>query len=182
MNEKRKEHRLKVNMPIRIVSESGAELRGRTENISRLGTLMESPAELAAGQTVKIVLELPPYTPDTSLTGEVMCEGTVFRSSTLRVAGGGQLYGLGIFFTDFASLRDKEKVSAFVDHLIAIEEQEIREGHRRRKEKELAHTGAAEKKDLATRQDKFQKEALDLLRRISGRLETLARDLRAGKK
>jgi hypothetical protein len=182
MSEKRKEHRLKANMPIQIACGPGKELRGRTENISRLGTYVELTEVIPAGQTVDIVLELPAYTQDTSLTGEVRCEGTVFRSSPLRFTAGRQWYGLGIFFTDFASLRDKEKVSIFVDHLIATEEQEIRDGLKRRKEKESAHIGATEKKDLIARQDEFQQEALDLLRQISSRLEALARDLRAKKK
>lgn len=182
MSEKRKEHRLKANMPIQVSCGPGKELRGRTENISRLGTYVELSQEIPAGQTVDIILELPAYTQDNSLTGEVRCEGTVFRSNPVRTADGKQWYGLGIFFTDFAGLRDKEKVSAFVDHLIITEEQEIKEGLKRRKEKETAHLGAAEKKDLIARQDEFQKEALDLLKQISSRLEALARGLRARKK
>ena len=182
MSEKRKEHRLKANIPIRISGGSGRELRGRTGNISRLGTYVESPEDLPAGQTVDMVLEIPAYTRDTSLTGEVRCEGTVFRSSPVRSAAGGQSYGLGIFFTDFAGLRDKEKVSLFVDHLIVMEEKEIKEGLKHRKEKELAHREAADKKSLLARQDEFQKEALGLLQQISSRLEALVHELRAGKK
>jgi hypothetical protein len=182
MSEKRKEHRLKANMPIQVSCGQGKALRGRTENISRLGTYVELPQEIAAGQTVDLVLELPAYTRDVSLTGEVRCEGTVFRSSPVRVIDGRQWYGLGIFFTDFASLRDKENISAYVDHLIGAEEQEIKEGLKRRKEKESAHAGAAGKKEAASRQDEFQKEALGLLQQISSRLEALARELRASKK
>ena len=182
MSEKRKEHRLRANMPIQIVYGSGMELRGRTENISRLGTYVELPQDIPAGQSVSLVLELPAYTRDASLTGEVRCGGTVFRTNPLRSAEGQQWYGVGIFFTDFPDPRDKEKVSTFVDHLIVEEEQEIKEGLKRRKEKESAHFASAEKKDLAERRDEFQKEALDLLKQISTRLEALARELRARKK
>ena len=169
-------------MPVTLVWGKEKGLIGRTDNISRLGAFVELNKQIPAGEAVGLTLELPAYTQDISVTGGVSCSGTVFRSSPLRERDGVQLYGLGIFFTDFASSRDKEKVSAFVDHLILTEEQDIKEGLKRRKEKELAHQEAADKKSSIARQDEFQKEALGLLRQISTRLEALAHEFRSRKK
>ena len=181
MHEQRKEHRLRANMPITITY-GGAALTSRTENISRLGTYVESPTEIPSGQTVDVILELPAYTQDTSLTGEVRSKGTVFRSSPVREFEGRQWYGLGIFFTEFASGRDRDKVSSYVDHLIATEEQEIKEGLKRRKEKKASLLGARQQDHLLARQEEFQKEALTLLKQISSRLDALAASLNSLKK
>ena len=182
MSEKRKEHRLRANMPITIVWGKEKALRGRTENISRLGSFVELDKQIPAGQIVGIILELPAYTQDISLTGRVTCSGTVFRSIPLREIDGVPVYGLGIFFTDFANSSDKDKISAYVDHLLAAEEQGIKDGLKRRKEKASAHLGAAEKKNLIARQDEFQKEALGLLQQISSRLDAIERKLNSKKK
>jgi hypothetical protein len=182
MNEKRKEHRLRATMPIKIIDDSGQAVLGRTENISRLGTYVESPKEIPSGQTVDIVLELPAYTQDTSLIGEVRCEGTVFRSSLIRESEGRKLFGLGIFFTDFAGSSDKDKVSSYVDHLIVTEEQEIKEGLKRRKERRAVQHDVRQTEGLIARQEEFQKEALELLKQIASRLEKLTATLNARKK
>jgi hypothetical protein len=100
----------------------------------------------------------------------------------VRETDGKQWYGMGIFFTDFTDPEDKQKVSSFVDHLIAREEQEVKEGLKRRKEKGAAYLDAKQKKGLAARQDEFQKEALGLLQQISSRLDAIERQLKSGKK
>jgi hypothetical protein len=182
MNEKRKEHRLRANLAIKLGWGLEKELLARTENISRLGTYVELPKEIPAGQTVGITLELPAYTQDPSLIGDVSCKGTVFRASPVREIEGQRWYGMGIFFTDFDDAADKQKVSAFVDHLIAREEQEVKEGLRRRKEKGAAYLDAKQKKGMDARQDEFQKEALGLLQQISSRLDAIERQLNSRKK
>jgi len=182
MNEKRKEHRLRANLAIKLAVGKDRELLARTENISRLGTYVMLSKEIPAGQAVGITLELPAYTQDPSLIGDVSCTGTVFRASPVREIDGKQWYGMGIFFTDFADPEDKQKVSAFVDHLIEREEQDIKEGLKRRKEKEAAYLDARHKKDVAAGQDEFQKEALGLLQQISGRLDAIERQLNSRKK
>jgi len=179
MSEKRKEHRLRANIPITIAWGKEKGLSGRTSNISRLGSYVELDKQIPNGQVVGITLKLPAYTQDISLTGTVSCSGTVFRSSPLREIDGVQFYGLGIFFTDFPSLRDKEKISAYIDYLIATEEQGIKEGLKRRKEKETVQFSVRRKENTTARQAEFQKEALALLQQISSRLEALASELRA---
>jgi hypothetical protein len=182
MSEKRKEHRLRANMPIKLAWEKEKGLLGTTGNISRLGTYVELDRQIPSGQAVELILELPAYTHDISLIGDVSCSGTVFRSSPLRQSENEQRFGLGIFFTDFASPRDKDKISAYVDHLIRMEEQDIKEGLRRRKDREESHEGGRRKEGSARRQEDFQNEALALLKQISSRLDALARSLKRSDK
>lgn len=175
MSEKRKEHRLRAYVPIKLTADSAGEFFGRTENISRLGTYVESPKEIPAGAPVKMVLELPAYSQKTELIGDASCSGTVFRCGPIRQNESGDLYGLGIFFTDFDLPSDKNKISSFVDYLIEKEEKEIKEGIKRRKEKETAHIEARHKDASAARQEAFEKEAMSLLKDISARLENITR-------
>jgi hypothetical protein len=182
MNEKRKEHRLRANLAIKLTWGKEKELLARTENISRLGTYVVLSKEIPAGQAVGITLELPAYTQDPSFIGDVTCTGTVFRASPVRQIEGEQWYGMGIFFTDFEGPADKQKVSAFVDHLIAREEQDVKEGLKRRKEKGAAYLDARHKKDIDAGQDEFQKETLGLLQQISSRLDAIERQLKPPKK
>jgi len=182
MSEKRKEHRLRANIPVILSWGKEKGLQGRTENISRLGAFVELNKQVPAGATVGITLAIPAYTQDISLAGNASCSGTVFRSSPLGEIDGAPLYGVGVFFTDFAGPRDKDKISAFVDHLIREEERGIREGLRRRKEKETVHLAARRKESAAARQEDFQKEALTLLKEIARRLDDLGRTFNARKK
>jgi hypothetical protein len=66
--------------------------------------------------------------------------------------------------------------------LIAREEQDVKEGLKRRKEKGAAHLDAKHKKGMAAGQDEFQKEALGLLQQISSRLDAIERQLDSKKK
>jgi hypothetical protein len=182
MNEKRKEHRLKANIPVKLSFGNNDELVARTENISRLGTYVELPREVPAGKNIVITLELPAYTQDASLIGDVSCSGTVFRSNRVRLIDGSERWGTGIFFTDFQSLSDRQKVSFYVDHLIAKEEEEIKEGLKRRKAKETAHLSARQIEGAGRKQEAFQKEALGLLHDISSRLDAIERKLKVLKK
>lgn len=183
MSEKRKEHRLRANVPVVLSWGKEKGIEGRTENISRLGAFVELNRQVPAGAPVDITLAIPAYTQDISLTGNASCSGTVFRSIRLEAAAGGTaLFGAGIFFTDFATPRDKDKISSYVDHLIRAEEQGIKEGLKRRKEKETLSRAARTKQSASARQEAFQKQALSLLEQISNRLEDLARLLNARKK
>ena len=175
MSEKRKEHRLRANIPVRISCGREKDLSGRTDNISRLGAFVELGQEIPTGQSIRITLEMPAYTQDDSLLGDASCMGTVFRSSLLRETGSERVYGTGIFFTDFATPGDKDKISAYVDYLIELEQQGIKEGLKRRKEKDVAHRKTRQDQSSAARQAEFQKETLALLHQISSRLDDLAR-------
>mgnify|MGYP001766009565 CR=1 FL=1 len=178
MNEKRKEHRFHANLPIRIMHGT-TELLSSTENISRLGTYAEFAREIPVGEDLDVTLVVPPYTKDPAVTGEIRCKGSVFRSTLLRESPSSRSWGSVIVFTAFAETPDKDKLSAFIDFLTLQEEQEIKEGLRRRREKDQLRHQHQEN----ARQEDFQREALKLLRQISEKLERLEHpSARKGKK
>jgi hypothetical protein len=178
MNDKRKEHRFRATVPLRV-QYGKREFLSTTENISRLGTYAEFNKEIAAGETVDVTLTIPSYTQDTFQTGEVRCKGSVFRSTFLRESAGGKYYGIGIFFTVFAQDGDRQKLSQFIDYLTVKEEQDVKEGLRRRREKEETEKIARHSEELHSKETEFQKESLRLLRHISSQLEELQRTMQA---
>jgi hypothetical protein len=167
--ERRKEHRLRANLPIKIVSQNGVEIIGRTENISRLGTYVEIDKEIPVGERVDLTVEIPGYDQDISFSGQVECKGSVFRSGLSRQFQKNRIYGIGIFFTFFNDREAKEKLSRYIDFLSSKEEQDIKEGLRRRKERERLK----ESEEMRFWQEEFQQESLKLLKEIIARLEEI---------
>lgn len=176
-DERRKEHRLRANLPIKIVCQDNAEIIGRTENISRLGTYVEIDRQIPVGERVDLTIEIPVYGQDISFSGQVDCKGSVFRSGLAKQFQKDRLYGTGIFFTFFNSKEAKEKLSRYMDFLASKEEQDIKEGLRRRKEKEKLK-GYEEK---IVHQQGPQQESLNLLKEIVSRLEEIRRLLTSEK-
>jgi hypothetical protein len=167
--ERRKEHRLRSNLPIKIVCQNGGEIIGRTENISRLGTYVEVDKEILVGERVDLTIEIPVFDPDISFSGQVECKGSVFRSGLSRQLQKNRIYGIGIFFTFFNNREEKEKLSRYIDFLASKEEQDIKEGLRRRKEKERLKGS----EEMMFVQQEFQQESLKLLKEIVARLEEI---------
>lgn len=168
--EKRKERRIRVSLPVKI-SYQRLELAGQTENISRLGAYIEIGKEIPMGAELEISLQIPGYDNKDSLSEDIKCRGSVFRSSVTREELAKKYYGLGIFFTDFLQQADKNKLSEYIDFLILQETKEVKEGLKRWKKKR-----DAAKKSVAQKQIKppgFQEQALELLKNISGRLEEI---------
>ena len=63
--EKRKEKRIKITLPIRIIYQN-SEIIGETKNISRLGMYAEIDRLFPLGSELEIMIEIPVYTKDTS--------------------------------------------------------------------------------------------------------------------
>lgn len=169
--EKRKERRVRADLPIKITAKNHLEVLGRTENISRLGGYVEAEDKIPLGQEVNIVLEIPGYGQDASLSGTVQCKGNIFRSSFLREVASQKYYGMGIFFTDFTTPADRDKLSRYIDFLVLKEEKELKAG--------LKH--------WQTRRSQGKKESRDtetviLLKQILGRLEELSQLLKSSLK
>ncbi|MDD5348461.1 MAG: PilZ domain-containing protein [Candidatus Omnitrophica bacterium] len=181
MNEKRKEHRFRALLPMRIVH-GNKEIVATTENISRLGTYVEVNRELHPGATVDLVIMLPASAKDPSLTGEIRCKGNVFRCAQIRESVTGKYYGVGIFFTVFAEDRDRDKLSRYIDYLTEREEEDIREGVRRRREKEAAEKASRSGGPSDKKQEEFQKESLRLLHHIASQLQEIQLQLAAERK
>jgi hypothetical protein len=180
--EKRKERRIKVNLPIKIVYQKDHVVTAQTENISRLGAYVETGKKIPLGIDIDITLEIPVYTKDPSLSGEVKCKGNIFRCNFIRETESNKYYGIGIFFTHFFNDADREKLSQYIDFLILTEDKNIKEGikHWRDKRKIAKETRQAQKISLS--QEDYQKETFALLKQILARLEEITRLLQSQNK
>lgn len=135
MVEKRRERRIRVNLPIKIVYHEKIEIAARTENISRLGAYVEVDRAIPEAADLDITLTIPAYTKDSALTGSMRCKGNIFRSHVVVESEGKKTYGLGIFFTNFLEESDRNKLSRYIDFLIVQEERQIQKGLRRWRQK-----------------------------------------------
>lgn len=93
------------------------------------------------GVKADIILDLPAYSNDLSLIGNVRCSGDVFRCSLLKEVGSKKLYGMGIFFTDFFEQEDRNKLSKYIDFLILKEQENIKQAMQRWREKRRNRRG-----------------------------------------
>jgi len=128
--ERRRARRLKVNLPIRIDYPGSPKIYSQTENISILGTYVRADHQIPLGTKLSITIEIPPYTDDLSLTGNVMCRGDVFRCDFVKEMDLKRFYGLGIFFVDFSDEKDKDKLSKYIDFLMLKEKEDIKKALR----------------------------------------------------
>ena len=179
--ERRKERRLKANIPIKIMGKNSLEIFTRTENISFLGAYIEVDRQIPTGTEVEVELEIPHYSEDLSLAGEVKCKGDVFRCSLVSESDAIKYYGVGIFFTDFHLAEDRDRLHGYIDFLIENEEQEINEGLRRLRYRREAHRLARNAEQKVSGQEEFQEKSLELLKNIVSRLEEIERLLQPKK-
>lgn len=172
--EKRKERRIKVGLPIKIICPGRPEISATTGNISFLGAYVETDKEVSLGADAGIILQIPEYSKDPSSSGEVRAKGNIFRCNPVRRESEVQgLFGVGIFFTGFTHKSDRDKLSRYINFLVSEEEKNLRAGV-----KALTKKKREKKKESAARstlsQEEFQKEALHLLKQILSRLEKLS--------
>lgn len=177
--EKRKERRVKVNLPIKIVYRNNPEVVARTENISGLGAYVEIDREISPGTQLDITLEVPVYTENLSLAGEVKCKGNIFRCNLVREFGSKRYYGIGIFFTDFLDETNKNKLFRYIDFLILKDGQDVKKGLKRWRDKRDMTKKAKQIQKLHANQEEFQAESLNLLRQILTRLDEISRQLKS---
>ena len=179
VTEKRKERRIRANLPIKMLYNNNIEVISRTENISLLGTYVEIDREIPVGTGLKVILYIPKYTPDLSLNAEVNCKGNVFRCNLARELGSKQYYGIGIFFMSFLNKIDRDKLSKYIDFLILNENQNIREGLKQWKEKRATTRKTKQAKKTQIKQEEFQTETLELLKQILVRLEEISLQIKS---
>ncbi len=129
--ERRRERRIKVRLPITISHPNSRKINAHTENISLLGTYVEIEQEIPLGAKLDITIEIPVYTGDSSLAGNVRCAGDVFRCTLAREVESRKLYGHGIFFTGFSTEGDRNKLSKYIDFLIKKEQEDIKQAMKR---------------------------------------------------
>lgn len=166
--EKRKERRIKVSLPMKIVFRDN-EIICNTGNLSRLGAYAEIDREIPPGAGLEIALTIPPYSGDPSLSGEARCKGNVFRCGPVREENSKKYYGAGIFFTGFSAPEDRDKLSRYIDYLILREEKGLKEGVMQWRKKRRK---AGSKKRADT-------EILNLLKRVMERLDDISKSLKS---
>jgi hypothetical protein len=179
--EKRKERRIKVNLPVRIVYQKNQEIITKTENVSRLGAYVEIDRKISVGSDVDIRLDIPVYTKNSSLCGEVKCQGNIFRCDLVREGESKKYYGIGIFFTNFPKEIDREKLSRYIDFLILKEDKEIKESIKHWRDKRDMAKKSRQTQEIKLEED-FQKETAALLKQILARLEEISRLLQSQSK
>jgi len=135
--ERRKEKRMHVALPVKLVFDKKEEISGITDNISRLGSYVEINRQFDSGTELDVTLEIPDYAQDKRAGGTVRGHGTVFRCDLREVPGSQPCYGIGIFFTSFSSKEERERLSKYVDFLIVKEEESVKEGFKKWKEKKI---------------------------------------------
>ena len=180
--EKRKERRIRVGLPIKIIYQNNIEVAGKTENISRLGAYVEIDREIPLGVDVDVTLDIPEYSEGLSLTGGIRCSGNIFRCHLARESELKKYYGVGVFFTDFSPPTDKDKLSRYIDFLILKEEKDVREGIKRWRGKREVNKITKQAPKTQAGQEKFQIEALNLLKQILSRLEEISHLLQSQNK
>lgn len=170
--EKRKERRIKASLPIKIVFQ-GQKVAGRTNNLSRLGAYTEIGRRIPLGAALDITLVIPAYSREASLSGQVKCKGSIFRCSPVREDGSRKYYGSGIFFTEFVSPGDRDKLSRYIDFLILKEEDGLKEGVREWKQKREDVKGRRHPEGPRASSDKYEAQILNLLKQALDKLDEL---------
>lgn len=135
MAERRREKRLRARLPVRIGDADGQQIYARTENISILGTYIEIEQEIPLGKKIDLSIEIPSYTNDSFLTGNVGCRGDVFRCDLIKEIESRSFYGVGIFFIDFPDGQDRNKLLKYIEFLILKEQENIKRAMRQWREK-----------------------------------------------
>lgn len=179
--EKRKERRIKVELPIRLIWGKDRQLEARTQNISRLGTYIRAEDKITPGTDVEIALEIPASADNPALGGRLLCKGNIFRVNLLGNAEGKNLYGIGIFFTGFPDVKNKEKLSRYIDFLILAEDRSIKIGAKKWRDKREAAKMTRAARQPETAKPAAEQDTAALLKEILARLDEISRLLKSGR-
>ena len=172
-SEKRKERRIKVNLPVRIVYQDKCEIPGTIENISRLGAYAVVGTNIPEGTNVSAIFAIPAYPGRPSLEEEVRAQANVFRVSLIKESGISRDYGTGLFFTKFLNQKHRDKLSGYIDFLIRQEEDSIKVGVKHWQEKRETARKERQARDIPHSKGGAQTETLVLLERIMARLDEI---------
>ena len=124
--ERRKHRRVKAILPIKIIYE-GEELLAKTEDISSLGTCVESDKKIPIESVVNIILKIPGL-------GEIKCEGTIIRCDYLAGNKPTGSYILGVFFRKFLN-EGEENLSKYIENSFSQDKQRWKKLFEEREEK-----------------------------------------------
>jgi hypothetical protein len=122
--ERRRRRRVKVQMPLRLDYGSNEALAS-TKNVSLLGACLSMDRPISPGTRVALSLDIPNYTEDNRLIGEVKGEGAIVRCDSVS-EGQSPDYESGLFFSSFLP-GGEEKLANYLDFVADKEEKEIRQ-------------------------------------------------------
>lgn len=117
MDERRKEPRLKNNIPVKICREGG-DFVTETQNVSRSGAYCRVNEYIEPMTKLKIHLLLSFPRSGKNVTKKISCDGVVVRSEPTEDDG---KYHVAIFFNDIKK-RDAECIMDYVDAHMKTEE------------------------------------------------------------
>ncbi len=163
--ERRRRKRVKVQLPVRL-DYNDNEALALTKNVSLLGTCLEMDKEILPGTRVALSLDIPKYSDDDKLIGEVKGEGAVVRCSSLaEEPAKTPSYELGIFFSNFLP-QGEEKLFNYLQYISKKEEEEVRQwvqqykAHIKKRKLEIAKKKRALARKKAAKLAKRAKKAL----------------------
>jgi len=122
--ERRRRRRVKVQLPVRL-DYGNNEALASTKNVSLLGACVTMDKQIAPGTRVALSLDIPKYTDQNGLIGEVKGEGAIVRCDSVQEEDRPSAYELGVFFSNFLP-PGEEKLMSYLDHIAQQQEEEIR--------------------------------------------------------
>ncbi|MBI3322817.1 MAG: PilZ domain-containing protein [Candidatus Omnitrophica bacterium] len=162
--ERRLRTRYKVRVPFTLKS-NGAEVHGKTRNISLLGISAYSDSSVSQVQPVQCLLDLP------QRSQPLIANGTVIRCEPLSQAHPDGGYEIGVFFKEFEGQGETD-LTRFLEGVLDEERSAIRAGYRAlkqrlaaRKRRKKAEALRKRKRMLKRRRRKRQLERQKLLRK-----------------
>lgn len=122
-SERRRQRRVKVKLPVRL-NFNNNEALAITNNISLLGTSINTNKQILPGTRVALSLEVPKYTGDSNLACEVKAEGAIVRCDAVEQEGQPVSYEVGVFFSSFLPSCE-EKLFSYMDYVAKEEEKAV---------------------------------------------------------
>lgn len=133
--ERRKRRRIDVALPIRI-EYNKEKISAETENISVLGTYIQTGKEIPIGTTLGIEIEIA----KAGKVKQISCAGVAFRCRPSGSSEPKKQYGTGIFFRSFLENGEKE-LSAYIDYILSEEKKIGKIYMRKIRQKQLKQKG-----------------------------------------
>lgn len=116
--ERREKKRIDAALALDILYGNN-KITAQSKNISMLGTCVDNEQEIKQGTKVEVIVFIPAYGHYRKPIGPIKCQGVAFRCTPLTQPPAAPLFRLGIFFASFASKPEADKLSDYIDFVVA---------------------------------------------------------------